>query len=70
MSSPSATTSTSNAPAHHGHGNQGMPGLVLGAIGKGHGYARGGILPDNLSTHVFDGGGWLRKTTAFSARKS
>ncbi|TBV70379.1 potassium transporter Kup [Pseudoxanthomonas winnipegensis] len=33
MSSPSATTSTSNAPAHHGHGNQGMPGLVLGAIG-------------------------------------
>ncbi|WP_019309128.1 tape measure protein [Kocuria rhizophila] len=36
---------------------------MLGAIGKGHGYARGGILPDNLSTHVFDGGGWLRKTT-------
>lgn len=36
---------------------------MLGAIGHGHGYARGGILPENLSTHVFDGGGWLRKTT-------
>lgn len=36
---------------------------MLGTIGHGHGYARGGILPENLSTHVFDGGGWLRKTT-------
>lgn len=50
------------AGMRYAKGRYGVEGM-LGAIGKGHGYARGGILPENLSTHVFDGGGWLRKTT-------
>ncbi|MFT3761887.1 MAG: potassium transporter Kup [Pseudoxanthomonas sp.] len=33
MSVSQTQTSKDNAPAHHGHGNQGLPGLVVGAIG-------------------------------------
>ena len=36
---------------------------MLRAIGHGRGYSLGGIIPDNLGAQVFDGGGWLRRTT-------
>ncbi|MDO4920099.1 tape measure protein [Kocuria sp.] len=50
------------AGMRYAKGKFGVEGM-LGAIGKGHGYALGGILPENLTSHIFDGGGWLRKTT-------